>query len=383
MKTHRFASFFVVALAALGIAGCGGDRGSGGCTGNCGVQGKVTVTCVPQLQIGVTSSNYTCTASESVSWSVDNTSLATITSSGGVLTPNKTTAGTITVTATATSGNDTPGTATVNVVDWILYQNGGAVMVMNSDGSNQVSLLPKTAGCGYPTWSYDHLKFVCESNLSSMPTGFMVYSTDGTASGTIEANTLNLNTIGGLDTADFPHFSPDEKTIVFTGFKQTTVGSTNEDVEGVWTIGSDGTGLIERAVEPYGDGILIENPRFSPDGTEILYQKGENVWVMNADGSNPHQLVNALSSMAIFSPDMTKLYYINNYAGNDNLTILANADGSDPVQISSAGYYIEGVSPNGKSIVFWNLNVDTGEVIVANADGSSQKNIAVGAPTSW
>ena len=210
-----------------------------------------------------------------------------------------------------------------------------------------------------------------------------MYSTDGTAAGTKGPGTLDLVAIGGLDSASFPRFSPDGKSIIFTGFKQTVVGSTTEDIEGVWTIGADGTGLIERATEPYGDGVLIENPRFSPDGKEILYQKGQYVWLMDADGGNPHQLVNTISSMAMFSPDMTKLYYISGWGGISNITsTLANADGSNPTQISSTGISVWDVSLRG-NIVLWDMNTDAGQIIVASPDGSNQKTIAVGGAPSW
>jgi len=269
--------------------------------------------------------------------------------------------------------------------DWILYQNAaGDVLVMNGDGSGQTTLLPHSAGCLYPTWSYGHLGFICATDPTVTRSTFVTYSTDGTAAGTKKLGTLDLVAIGGLDSASFPRYSPDGKSIVFTGFKQTVVGSATEDIEGVWAIGTDGTGLVEKAVEPYGDGVLIENPRFSPDGKKILYSKGQNVWTMDADGNNPNQLINATSSKAIFSPDMKGLYYVSGWGGASNIaSVLANADGSNPVQISSNGLTVAGVSPNGKSIVLWDMTTSPYGVVTANADGSNQKNIAFGVPMDW
>jgi len=50
------------------------------------------------------------------------------------------------------------------------------------------------------------------------------------------------------------------------------------------------------------------NPQFSPDGTKILYVRkhrgSRNVWVVNADGSDPRQLTRHLwLSTAAWSPD--------------------------------------------------------------------------------
>jgi hypothetical protein len=367
--------FLVLFLVAVSVGGCGG--GGTPTPTPTPTPVKVVVSCISHLQIGVVSNNYACTASEAVTWSVDKASLATITGAG-ILTPNTTSTGTVTVTATAASGSDTPGTATVNVVDWILYEGNGGVSVMNSDGSNSAMLFPASAGCSHQTWVIKPLEFICQNDLTPAPLEFFVYTTDGTAAGTKLQGTLQMDQIGELDQVQFAHASPDGKTIVFTGFKETVVGSATEDIEGVWTIGVDGSGLVELATEPYGDGVLIENPRFSPDGKEVLYNKGRNVWLTNSDGSNPHQLVSALSYMAIFSPEMTKLYY-NTPAGS----FMAAADGTNPVQISSGNLLIWGVSPNGASIVFWDQSTNSGGVVTANADGSDQKNIAVGAPSDW
>jgi len=376
MKTIKFFSI-VVALAALALVGCGGgNNGGGGCTSNCTPPpGKVTVTCISQIQIGVTSNNYACTASEAVTWSVDNASLATITGAG-ILTPNTTSTGTVTVTGTATSGNDTPGTATVKVVDWILYNDvSGVVTVVNSDGNNQTALLSKTTGCDYLARSYDRLKFVCENILSTDPE-IMIYSTDGSAAGTKELNVLDMSTIGGINMAQFPSFSPDGTKIVFIGLKvNSALGPQNEAA--TWVMNVDGTGLTKLAAEPYGDGIFPSAPFFSPDGKEILYQKSGYVWLMNADGTNQHQLVNVPSSLAMFSPDGSKLYY----TGSSGI-FMAAAGGTGAVQIV-AGYALGGISPNGESITFYE-NAGNGGIFVAAADGTNQKQIAAtGALSVW
>ena len=133
----------------------------------------------------------------------------------------------------------------------------------------------------------------------------------------------------------------------------------------------------ERDTIRHGDGVNIGNPHLSPDGKEVLYVKGKNVWLMNADGTNQHQLVSATSSSAIFSPDMKRLY-----SASTSGAVIANADGSNATLIPlSAGADAYGTSPNGTSIVLWNVN--SGTISVANADGSNLKQIAsaAGNPT--
>ena len=341
--------------------------------------GKVAIVCVDHVQIGVVSpTTYVCTASETVAWSVSNTSLAAISSTGSesaALTPNTTTTGVVTVTATATTGNDTAGSATVKVVDWILYGTSyPGIFIINPDGSGAQQVLPISSNCMDFSWSYDHLEFICANIVGTPPAVFTAYSTDGTMSGTKELYTLNLNTIGGVEGADYPSLAHDGTKIVFNGLALTNVNGTNINTEGTWTTNINGTGLTELSVEP--DNINIWKPRFSPDGREILYQKGSNVWLMNADGSNQHQLVSATSWQGIFSPDMKKLYYTNGSGA-----FMANADGSNATLVAPAGDTVYGTSPNGTSILVWNIS--TGTISVANSDGSNPKEIAslAGNPT--
>jgi len=365
----------IVFTFTVALAGCGNESGTAINTTSTPTPtpGSVTITCVDHIQIGVQSpATYTCKANEGVTWSVSNSVLATITSASsttGVLVPNTITTGVVTVTATATTGNDTAATATVKVVDWILYATNSGRFIMNPDGSGVTQILTMSPLCMHFSWSYDHLEFICANTLAANATQFAIYSTDGTAVGTKVVSTLNLAAIGGLNSADYPSLSPDETKIVFTGITSTNVNGIIEYTEGTWVVNVDGTGLTELSTEPQ-DGINILNPRFSPDGKEILYQRGNNVWIMNTDGTNQHQLVSATSWSAIFSPDMKKLYYTNSGGA-----FIANADGTNAALIPlSAGDTVYGISPNGASIVLWNMSSET--TYTANSDGSNLKQIA-------
>jgi Tol biopolymer transport system component len=79
---------------------------------------------------------------------------------------------------------------------------------------------------------------------------------------------------------------------------------------------------------------------------EILYSQGGTVWIMNADGTNPHQLLAITSQNAELSPDQSMLYY-----STGSGIYRANADGSNAVSIAGNAYTFEGLSPNGNSIL--------------------------------
>jgi hypothetical protein len=65
-------------------------------------------------------------------------------------------------------------------------------------------------------------------------------------------------------------------------------------------------------------------PAWSPDGTKIAYTFNGAVWVMNADGSNQHQLIQGPADNPDWSPDGQEIVY----AGLSGLSIYRLSDGS-------------------------------------------------------
>jgi Tol biopolymer transport system component len=357
MKLRRFTIALMLLVAAALFVGCGGRIGSV-------VQppppGNVTATCVPYIQIGVVSATYTCTANEAVDWSVDNSALATI-SSAGVLTPNATTTGTVTVTGTPT-GTDKSGTATVNVVDQIIY---GGTYLVNSDGSDPIKL---TTGCYNSEWFADHLSFACTGVTGN---NLLVYKTNGTAAGTTLSATLTWPNLGQPDVAS-P--SPNGKTLVFRAYDETV------NKFGVYQANVDGTNLqlLSQEAACTGGCVGIGQPRYSyNDGKKIVYthvvQGQSMVCTMNVDKTDQSCLV--AGGDGAFSTDGTEIF-------------LTTADGvhsigSNGGQLSAlifAGCGGAMSSPNGKKLV---CGTAAG-ISTSYIDGSGQKAlVAGGGHGSW
>jgi Tol biopolymer transport system component len=138
--------------------------------------------------------------------------------------------------------------------------------------------------------------------------------------------------------------------------------------EDVWTINADGTDLTRLTHSP----AFEFDPSWSPDGTQIAYRsdRGDEseVWVMNADGTGQRRLTAGLSPA--WSPDGSSIAYAS--PGHDpnpplsGISIMnANGSGQHRVPNTDGGEY-PSWSPDGKRIAF-NSNL-TGDHVMYIVD---------------
>ena len=395
MKSHVIAGVSLLALA-FALAGCAGkgSGGTGGTSGSGGTGGSgnsgVSISAITgpnHLQIGVSSpATYIYTASvtgstnTAMTWSVSDATLATIDASTGVATPSSTKTGTVTITATAVADTTKTASLQVNVVDWILA--GPLAYITDSSRTFYTSLLTLNPSAIEQdcSWSHDHLGFVCAVLTSAGEGQFYIFKTDGTAAGTVQTATINVG-IGNLTGfGNYPHFSPDGSKIVCSCIASGAGGPGF----GPCLINSNGSSApVLLANDPDIGSDITASPRFSPDGTQILFTLNDALWIMNSNGSNQRQLFAAPSTNGVFSPDGSLIYFNGTLSSGQSGIIRADADGSDPVVIVSSsagctGCLVVDVSPNGQSILLGNLGNYT-----ANADGTGIELIDGMSPGSW
>jgi hypothetical protein len=106
----------------------------------------------------------------------------------------------------------------------------------------------------------------------------------------------------------------------------------------VYVMDADGSNPINLTNNPGVDGVVT--PAWSPDGTRIAFgrnlESGTDVYVMDADGSNPINLTNTIGNEVVgtWSPDGTHIGFQANRDGDLEVYVM-DADGSNQVNLTN------------------------------------------------
>jgi Tol biopolymer transport system component len=215
-------------------------------------------------------------------------------------------------------------------------QNMGDVFTMNPDGSG-LTQITNTGQDYEPGWSPDGSRMVFTSsrddNNSSLGGEIWVMNADG--SGQIRISNDNYEDLDGA-------WSPDGGKIAYVRWNTDVSGP--ENLHQIWVMNPDGSGQTPLTA------LTSENtsPAWSPDGSRIAFASDRSgtleVWVMNADGSNPVQLTTSPagghSGTPAWSADGQRIAFtqaagppVQGYYPED--VWVMNADGSNPVRLTS------------------------------------------------
>ena len=176
-----------------------------------------------------------------------------------------------------------------------------------------------------------------------------------------------------------PAFSPDGRTIVF-GREYT---DKNGDIqEEIWQMNADGT--EQRQIKGLEGGA----PEFMSDGRLLFHSKGRfsktvatQISIANIDGSNVIQLTNDDTNNfnPKISPDGTQIAYLSNKDGNQEVYVM-NVDGSNQTRLTR-NRIRDGDpawSPDGSKVFFTSQNVfGIYDIYKVNKDGSSTERVLI------
>lgn len=203
--------------------------------------------------------------------------------------------------------------------------------------------------------------------------GFASASEGGSGSFEMSPNGTGVTPVGRDNDGGNPNWSSDGSKITFV--------SAEWDI---YVMNSDGSNTKRLTASP----DFEADPALSPDGSKIAYVRDlpvgqgqilQKIFIMNADGTDKHQLRPEQTFSDYnpdWSPDGSKIAFVRSGAGGSQICTV-NVDGSDLTQLTRDPDYTTADpdwSPDGSKILFSRFfGTSLGakcDVIVMNADGA-------------
>lgn len=205
------------------------------------------------------------------------------------------------------------------------------IYIADADGSNHRELYQGTSNSN-PVWSHDSKK--------------IVFRTIGEQSSLIKINLdgTDLKYLANGTKYRYYEWSPDDNKILYLSSKEIN----EKEQWDLYIVNADGTGTKEIM-----SGSSIENPSWSPDGSKILFQNNNNVYTVDADGTNLKNILKGGIKMLGWSPNGEKIAFMDKYS---LYTMNPDATGKTLLALTGWGEFFQrpvyAWNPSGDNIVF-------------------------------
>jgi Tol biopolymer transport system component len=183
----------------------------------------------------------------------------------------------------------------------------------------------------------------------------------------------NLSDLKGRD--DFQTWSPDGKSLLFTSSREGNLAIYRVDIDG---------GEPVRLTALGGNS---SRPDWSPDGSKIAFMADHDggdveIYVIGVEGGNVVRLTNSkgFDGYPAWSPDGSKIAF-SSLRDGDNEIYAMNADGSEQVNLTNSPDSQEAIrgdfawSPDGRQILYHSDKTGNADIYVMDADGQNQTNL--------
>jgi TolB protein len=265
----------------------------------------------------------------------------------------------------------------------------GDIWVINADGTGRRRVTTSGRGVDYdPDFSPDGRRVVFRTSRGRYARDTHGIGLEGIF--VVDVRTKAVRQIqppsGGL----FPAWSPDGQWIAFSGL------NAEGTVDTIHLMRPDGSAVVDL-------GPMGECATWSPDSARIMYcaHGGDGnwaVWVMNADGSEQHQLTHPTLKLpagsrgdypGAWSPDGGRIAYSSDVSGDREVFVM-NADGTDRRRLTRlhGANSPEAWLPDGRIVVaHYAGNSPVSHWYVVRPDGTGLRRMphldGIGAPIAW
>ena len=240
------------------------------------------------------------------------------------------------------------------------------IFVMNADGSGQRNLTGGLRG-SVPSWSPDGQHIAFSRDNAFIP-NLYVMNADGSGQRRVTQEPIH---VWGAS------WSPDGRQLAFASGVQGNPGNFK-----IYVVNVDGSGQQQLTHDPGAD----LDPAWSPDGRWIAFRgvrprsgrRGfiQELYVMNADGSEQRKLTPLSTGAFSWSPDGRRIAFANERDGNNEIYVISvDGTGLRNLTRNPADDGHPKWSPDGRTIGFVSNRGGNRDIYVMNTDGSGQRNL--------